>query len=227
MSDLALFLSEDEPQIERGEGRPSEYPKKAPSSTTVCGRFKNSAGLIVWANREGLAGRDLKAARGDAVDVGHLVHKAIEAHLHGEPAPPIPAEFSERVASALAAWTRWWQMTAVEVVATEIPLYSELHDYNGTLDAVFRDQDGNLAIGDWKTSKGIYPDMLWQVASYGQLWNEHNSEQITGGYHIVKISKEHGDLEYRHFPDLSDALELFLLLRRAYALDKAVAKRAK
>ena len=34
-------------------------------------------------------------------------------------------------------------------------------------------------------------------------------------------------MEHRFFPNLDDALQMFLLLRQAYALDGAVKKRAK
>jgi hypothetical protein len=131
------------------------------------------------------------------------------------------------VTSALAAWEEWWRMHEFKIVATEMPLVSEAHRFGGTIDCVMRDSAGRLAIGDWKSSKAIYPDMLWQVAAYGALWNETQDEKIEGGFHIVKFSKEHGDMEHRYYRELDDALDLFLRFRTCFELEKAVKARAK
>ena len=218
------------PGVTRGGGRPKGHKAadggKVPSVTTITGRFKESGGLMWWHWQRGAGGKDWMD-RGDAADVGSVVHACVEAAIHGESMPPVPAEFAERVKSALDAWNEWWTLRKFEIVATELPLVSEVHRFGGTIDCVMRDHAGRLCIGDWKSSKAIYPDMLWQVAAYGLLWNEKNPEQVEGGFHIVKFSKTDGDMEHRYFPKLDDALELFLLLRKAYEMDKLVAKRAK
>jgi hypothetical protein len=97
----------------------------------------------------------------------------------------------------------------------EKPLVSELHRYGGTPDAVLRLPDGRLAMGDWKTSNGIYRDYLIQVAAYTILWEENGNEPITGGYHICRFSKEFPDFEHRYYGELEGAKELFLMLRKA------------
>lgn len=114
-----------------------------------------------------------------------------------------------------------------QIVATEQPIVSEVHRYGGTLDCVLRDSRGALCLGDWKSSNAVYADYLLQLAAYGALWNETQSEKLTGGFHLVRFSKEHGDMEHRHYPDLAEPLEMFLLLRQAYELDKVVKKRAR
>ncbi len=80
-------------------------------------------------------------------------------------------------------------------------------------------------MGDIKTSSGIYRDHLVQVATYGAIWDETHDEQITGGFDILRFSKEHPDFEHRHYEELSGAVEMFALLRRAYDLDLALKKR--
>lgn len=217
----------------RGTGRPSEYRTKdgerVPSTTTITGRFKDSAGLINWANAEGLAGRKLYQDS-SAIDVGHLVHSMVEATIHGQEKPEIPDEYAERVQSAYGAWDRWWRANQFEVVATEVPLVSEEWKYGGTIDTVLRDSDGNLCLGDWKTSNAVYADYLIQLAAYAHLWNENASDEslhLTGGFHLVRFSKEHGDMEHRHFPELDDAWTMFMLFRQSYELDKLLKKRAR
>lgn len=215
----------------RGPGRPKGYHAadggRVPSVTTITGRFKESGGLLYWANRAGLDGKTLNEARDGATDVGSFVHSLIESEINWTEPPDVPSDYAERVESAFSAWQSWFEATRQEIVATELPLVSERHRFGGTLDCVIRDKKGRLALADWKTSNAVYGDYLTQMAAYGVLWNECRDEPLTGGYHLVRISKEYGDLEHRHFPNLDDAAELFLLLRKGYDLDKAVAKRAK
>lgn len=228
---MSLSLDDIAPDpVTRGKGRPAKGGylladgTRVPSVTTITGRFKDPGGLMWWHWDRGRQGQDWME-RGDAADVGSVVHACVEAAIHGEPMPAVVPQFAERVASALDAWNEWWTMHAFEVVATEVPLVSEAHRFGGTIDCIMR-RNGKLEIGDWKSSKAIYADMLWQVAAYAELWNENNEEQIAG-FHVVKFSKEHGDMEHRYFKELDEAREMFLVLRRAYDLDKSVAKRAK
>ena len=216
----------------RGTGRPkggyyTADNTRVPSVTTITGRFKESGALLHWANRMGLEGKDLNEARDSATDVGSLVHSMIEAEINWAQMPEIPEEFAERAQSAFGAWQTWFESVRAEIVATELPLVSEEHRFGGTLDCVIRDKQGRLALADWKTSNAVYGEYLTQMAAYGMLWNETQPEPLTGGYHLVRISKEYGDLEHRHFPALEEAEELFALLLRAYDLDKRVSKRAK
>lgn len=216
---------------DRGPGRPKSYHtadgKRVPSVTTITARFKESGGLIWWANNQGLEGKTTDEARKGATDVGSIVHAMVEARLHGQRAAKIPPEFRDRVLSAYSAWEQWMENSRFEIVSTEQPIVSEVHFYGGTLDCVMRDSRGRLALGDWKSSNAVYADYLLQLAAYGALWNETQDEKLTGGYHLVRFSKEHGDMEHRFYPELVEPLEMFLLLRRAYELDKAVKKRAK
>jgi hypothetical protein len=50
---------------------------------------------------------------------------------------------------------------------------------------------------------------------------------VVGGFHLVRFSKEHGDMEHRFYPTLDEPLQMFLLLRQAYALDAIVKRRVK
>lgn len=216
----------------RGSGRPDEYRtsdgERVPSVTTVLSRFKDSAGLLRWANAEGLAGRKLYEDK-TALDVGSLVHSMVEAKIHGDPLPSVPDEHVDAVHSSYSGFLAWFDAYEFEIVATELPLVSEEWKFGGTIDSVLRDKQGRLCIGDWKTSNAIYADYLIQLAGYGFLWNEHAPEdaKITGGFHLVRFSKAHGDMEHRHFPELDDAWTMFTLLRQSYELDKIIRKRAK
>jgi hypothetical protein len=222
--------------IARGAGRPKKGyyladGTRVPAATTIAGWAGDKNGLINWAKRTwyngGQAGVAFEDVYTPEADIGTLVHTLIEAEIHGLAHPKIPADFRRAVASAFGAWQEWIENSRITVVATELPLVSELHRFGGTLDAILRDRHGRLAVGDWKSSKAVYGEYLRQVAAYGLLWDEWNDEKVTGGYHIVRFSKEHGDMEHRYYPELEDARTLFLMLREAYDLGAVVEKRAK
>jgi PD-(D/E)XK nuclease superfamily protein len=218
------------PEVERGTGRPDGYylasKTRVPSATTITGRFKESSGLMRWAFQRG---KDGHAELYDdvALTVGSLIHSVIESEINDVPTPVIPKEHQPSVSSAVSAWHEWFLTNSLVITATEIPLVSERHRFGGTLDTIVRDRQGRLAMGDWKSSKAVYSDYLLQLAAYKILWDENRDEPITGGFHLVRFSKEHGDMEHRYYPNLDDAEELFLLLRKAYDLDKSLSKRAR
>lgn len=219
--------------IQRGHGRPTEYRttkgERVPGVTTIIGRFKESGALLHWAFQVGKSGAaTLYESRDEAGLAGHLVHAIVEAEIHGEPPPEIPDEMKQRVESAHGAWQEWFTGARMGIVATEVPIVSELHRFGGTIDAIARDGKGRLCVLDWKTSNGVYSDYALQLAAYKLLWEEQNPElPLTGGFHLARFAKEHGDFEHRWWPELEDAEAMFLLLVQAYELDKKLRKRIK
>lgn len=219
--------------MKRGTGRPAKYTLRdgtaVRSVTTILGRFKESGALLQWAFKIGQSGASsLYEKRDEAAEVGTLAHDWIQASIHGEPLPEIPADKIDRVESALAAYREWIEGARMEIIATEVPLVSERYRFGGTIDAVARDNKGRVCLLDWKTSNGVYSDYALQLAAYRQLWDENNPDQaITGGYHLCRFAKEHGDFEHRYWPDLVEAWEMFKLLVPAYELDKQLRERIK
>jgi len=218
-------------EIERGSGRPKKgyYASdgaRLPSASTIADRFGNPRGLYWWHYQNGVEGREFGKGKEPSLEIGSLVHRTIECEINCEPVPTVPEYMREQVASAVAAWHEWFLSNSLTIVATEVPLVSESYRFGGTLDSVCLDRHGRYCIGDWKSSKGLYANYLVQIAAYKLLWEE-NRWPIDGGFHLVRFSKEHGDMEHRYYPELRIAEELFVLLREAYELDKAVEKRVK
>ena len=58
---------------------------RLPSVTTIIGRFKESGGLLYWANQQGLEGKTLDEARVEVTTPGTLAHRAVEDHINGRP----------------------------------------------------------------------------------------------------------------------------------------------
>ena len=201
---------------------------QVPSVTTVIGRFKESGGLIAWANKEGLAGRDHRDSRDAAADAGTLAHRMVEADIRGRAPyadPMADPDTWKRATQAFDNYQAWKRQTQLQTLRSEVRLVSEKHRFAGTMDALL--VSGALAVGDWKTG-AIYPDHLIQVAAYGLLWREAYPDQpITGGYHLLHFSRENADFSHHFYAELADAEEMFLTLRRAYDLDKALKARVR
>lgn len=213
---------------------------RLPSVTTIIGRFKESGALLKWAYNTGrdhgeLSGRGLPAPDSlyavskKAADIGTSVHSMVEAFIKGEDPEPIRlvSVDPEKALSGFQAFRAWWDQSRMEVIAQEVLLVSEKHRYGGTPDAIGRMHDGRICLLDWKTSNSVYADHLIQLAAYKQLWDENHPEQpITGGFHLCRFAKEHGDFGHHYYPALDEAWKQFLLYREAYDLDKQLTKRA-
>jgi hypothetical protein len=200
---------------------------KVPSVTTILSRFKESGALMFWAWEQGRDGKDFRETRDAAATAGTLGHSMIESTIRNTPFPEekdYPPEIWVKSMSSFNAFKEWSRQTQLRPCESEVPLTCACHMLGGCLDAMFI-QD-KLAIGDFKTSNGIYSDYLLQLAAYGHLWTVNFPDRpITGGYHILRLSKVGGDFAHSFWPELNDAWKMFEHLRAAYDLDKKVKER--
>lgn len=234
---------------------------RVPGTTTIGGRFKDSGALIMWAYKQGREHENL-AARGlpapsrlyesveEAASIGTTAHSMVEAHINGEEPDEVLGqalkavakdkrdEYAKAATSSFKAYRAWERMTNLEIVAQEVQLVSEEHQFGGTPDAVGK-IEGELCLVDWKTSNSVYPEMLLQLAAYkhlvergfilgsdGKATDEQLGMELTGGFHLCRFAKEHGDFAHHYYPDLSEAWEQFKRFRAAYETDKQLKKRA-
>lgn len=201
---------------------------RVPSVTTITGRFKDSGGLIHWAWSQGRDGKDFREERDIAADAGTLAHALVEAHVRGQDPEPLLVSAEPAIRrqgeQGYQNWLVWAEQTKIIVEPWETPVVCEHYRYGGTPDAVLY-LDGKAALGDWKTG-GTYVDHLMQLAAYGHLLEDHNVH-IQGGYHLCRFSREAGDFSHHYYGELSDAWEMFLLLRKAYDLDSILKRRVR
>jgi hypothetical protein len=200
-----------------------------PGTTTIIGRFKDSGPLIYWAWTQGKTGLDFRATSKQAADAGTIAHDMVEASIKGEtfePPPGTDPAVLAKAAHAFAQWQAWAKQSRLKIVATERALVSEKYRFGGTLDAVGK-LGRKFCLLDWKSSNGIYPDYLLQLAAYALLLEECEPKWKTDEAHIIRFSKEHADFEHRSFTGLADAKHEFLLLREAFDIDKLIKARVK
>lgn len=200
----------------------SSIGKRLPGVTTVISKNLgwNKQALISWANDCGLAGkrhRDMSAAEAKA---GLLYHSMIDAHIKGQSFNTLgyDGELLEKAERGFNNFVSWAAEIDLTPVATEIPMVSEKHQYGGKPDYIGA-VNSELALVDWKTSDGVFPDMLIQLAAYGALWEENYPDYpLTGGYHLLCLGKESATFTHHHFEALPGAIDAFLHLLSLHQL---------
>ena|SRR3990167_910288 len=205
---------------------------KVPGVTTVIGKLKDAGPLMYWAWQQGVEGKDFRETRDAAASAGTVVHAMVENYLRGTVPETalngVGAEIASKASSAYLGFLEWAEQTKLRVIEPELSLVSETLRVGGTMDCSVLSINDRLAIGDWKSSNGLYAEMLVQVATYGMLYEERFPDRpITGGYHIMRFSKDHGDFHHHYFTELAGARRAFVLLRELYDLDKELKVRAK
>lgn len=209
--------------------------KRVPSVTTIISRFKESGGLLYWANQQGLDGKTLEEARMPATTAGTLAHEMVEAHINGRPVPDtsldsyaaVPGDVLEKALAAYEVYKKWQSQTALTIRHTEVALVSDKHRFGGRLDAIGQVPGDELTLVDWKTSNSVYGDYLLQLAAYGLLWEENYPDHKLTGFHLCRFAKEEGDFSHHYYPSLEHEAATFLTLRGLYDDMKKIDKRAR
>ncbi len=165
-------------------------------------KLPRSAYLSTLNKRLGLVRAHVKASA-KAMNIGSEAHALIEWELRrslGQVVGPEPSAGGPARA-AYDAYDAWQQRVHLKPLLIEQTVWSRRHGYAGTMDLFAElDHEGARlrAVGDWKTSKGIWPEMLLQVAAYGQALTEMGYGDApvawppTSGF-IVRLPKVVGD----------------------------------
>lgn len=201
--------------------------KRVPSVTTILSRFKESGGLLHWANQQGLDGVTLEEARKPAANAGTMAHDMVEAHINGWEMPVLRGD-KDVIANAKKAFNmylKWEKQVKIDIQHTEVSLVSDKHRFGGKLDAIGL-IDNQLCLVDWKTSNALYADYLLQCAGYCILWEENYPDvPLPGGVYLARFAKDHPDFAYVHFGTVEKEKATFLAMRELYDMVKAVEKR--
>ena len=151
-----------------------------PSVTTVLDEL-NKPALVRWANKLGLQGIDSNKYKDELADIGTLSHYFISCRLQ-EDIPDVSNYSPVQVDSAqlcFAKYLDWEAKNNIRSLLVEERLISEQYQYGGTPD-LYALCDSGFLLGDFKTnSKGIYFEMVVQVAAYWHLLLEN-------GYRLTK-----------------------------------------
>lgn len=155
-----------------------------------------------------------------AANIGRAVHKFAEDTLKNKRAT-LPLDASVR--NGAQAFLTWVNANKVEPILIERRLLSRRFYYAGTMDLLAH-VNGRRAIVDFKTSSGLYLEMLIQLGGYAVAWEEEFGERIDDGW-IIRLDKETGECQPYYIPITNDIRDSFLRVREAEdAIDKVKGK---
>ena len=121
-----------------------------------------------------------------AAEEGTSAHSWVELLLAGESAlGDVPGLLQPAVQGAVT-FIHHYELTPV---ATEFLAWHPTYGSPGTIDLVARDRNGRLVIGDWKRSRGLYPEMAYQVAAYSKNVEALTGERVAAAY-VVRLPRE-------------------------------------
>lgn len=202
--------------------------KRVPGTTTIISacHIGGIESLLGWANKLGREGKSHREERDKAADAGTACHEMVECFAKGRvfDASKYKPDAIEKAEHAFRAFKEWARQTNLTIAHSEVSLVSEKYRYGGTLDCML--VNGQLALGDYKTSNSVREGMLCQLAAYGNLWTENHPDQpITGGFHLLRFSKPaHPDdpvhFSHHYWANLDVAWEAFKHMRELYELSK-------
>lgn len=132
-----------------------------------------------------------------AAGIGTNVHKYAECVLKGQPTPELETDGAKRGAEAFHSW-----LSAHKVVlkASERLVFSHQFYYAGTCDLV-AEIDGELTVGDFKTSSGIFNEARFQTAAYQQAIEEEKGIKFSQRI-VIRFDKKTGKFETKTFKNL-------------------------
>jgi len=192
-----------------------------PGVTTILGILSKPA-LVPWANKLGLAGIDSSKYVDEKAAIGTLAHEMIADYLRGVETDT--SEYSkvqiDQAENATLAFFEWEKNHHIEPVLVEEPMVSEAFRFGGTIDCLGT-VNGELCLVDFKTSSGIFPEMMTQVAAYRQLLLEHGHSPIRAIMLRIGRTADEG-FEERLINHLDKRWELFWHCLAIYNLQKEV-----
>jgi len=186
-------------------------PYKNKDGGKVCGvtTILNNIGwnkepLKYWAWKCGCDGINYREATKNACDAGTLGHYLVDCFIKhkkedADYVKTFPDEIQVLGQKSFQNFLEWANMLKFKPVITEVNLISEVYQYGGTPDCI-AEVNKKLALFDWKTSNGVYIEMLLQMYAYKVVWEEnYPDKQLTGGIHLVRFTKETASFHHHHW----------------------------
>lgn len=205
--------------------------KRVPSVTTILSNLGwNRDGLMYWAWNQGREGLEFRESRQASANVGTVAHAMVEANIHGREwiADGEDPDTIRKADMAYGQFRIWAESTRLRIIATEVYLVSEEHQFGGTPDAIA--VAGNaLTLPDWKTGSAVYTEAVLQVSAYLHAAEEVMGETFTGGAHLCRFDQDAGGFMHRWIPReaLGPAWRVFLRLRDIHDQRKGLEKLCK
>jgi len=169
-----------------------DYQNDYPSVTQILDVLRK-VGLEMWFKFTPIIEINRKNEKGKLI--GTQIHEAIHIYIKTGKTE-VKTEYAEEVSNALKSFMLFRkEHPEIALKNAEMPLTSEIYKFNGTLDCEAT-RDLAPILLDWKTGEAkekdkpaIYDEYKTQVASYVNLYNEHNNNLINEAI-IVALAKD-------------------------------------
>lgn len=166
-----------------------QYDNDYPSVTEVLSVLRK-VGLEQWFLSNTRAYCTEKSNKGKLI--GTQIHQAIQSYIETGKAS-VETEYDQEVTTALKSFMIFRkEHPELKLKRAEIPLTSNHHKFNGTIDCI-----ADNVLVDWKTGEAktedkpkIYDEWKYQVSSYFHLYNLSSPETYTTKAIIVAIGKD-------------------------------------
>lgn len=171
--------------------------------------------------------------RNESADFGKCIHKAVECRFKGEPFPfhsypPVYAQPAQVACDNLYAWLNEQHL---QVVFSERAIVDEEDRTGNTLDLGLKfvnvEWKARPIVGDLKTSNGIWPEHLIQVAGCYRRAVQHEEGVTVRDVVLIRIDRDtlkpHGHWVPPEIIEAAD--EAAVLCRRLYEVGKVLKRR--
>lgn len=164
----------------------------------------------------------------EAADIGTEAHQHIEGIIRTSLSSPpdVNRQFHRLeildvcegpVLQCVNAAVEFLESSKVVPLYAERRIYSRRRRFSGTADLIAR-IEGRLALLDWKSSKGLYPEYNLQTAAYVKAYEEETGERVDVRY-LIRLGKEDGAFEVKELPyryQLEADYQAFLVAKKLY-----------
>lgn len=169
--------------------------------------------------------------RDEAANVGTVVHFYAQNHLEiksiekAEGFEDLSPEDQIKARAGASAFDGWYAGLGAKSIASEFLVYSRKEGFTGRCDDLV-EINGEPWILDYKTSKGVYTDQVYQVTSYMKAREEEYPDLRIAGARLIHLCKEDVlDKEGNVIKKAGEAGEVILTradLVKAYMVFKAL-----
>ena len=149
----------------------------------------------------------------DAADIGTTVHSFAQRILETGRAA-LPSD--PKAANGAQAFLSWFHAHEIKPISVERMFLSSTFWFAGTCD-FFGHFDGKLCVLDFKTSSGLYLEMLLQLAAYAIALEEETKELVENGI-ICRLDKKTGKCQVYHIALTNQLKSAFIKVREAHQL---------
>lgn len=154
-----------------------------------------------------------KKKASDAADIGTRAHKAVDDIIKG-----LTPTITDDIKPCIEAFTAWNKSSGLKIELGDTRLGSRLFGYGGSLDMLaFRGNEAVLI--DLKTSKGIYPEMGFQISAYMRGFQETFGIEVKEAM-ILRIGKDKPEFEVKKLSNPNETFQGFIAALKLYRLQK-------